>query len=464
MRNPPGTVRVLHVDDEPEFSDMAATFLEREDDRFDVDTRANASEGLDYLAEHDVDCVISDHDMQGQNGIEFLETVREDHPDLPFILYTGKGSEEVASEAISAGVTDYLQKESGTNHYTVLANRVANAVNQSRAEQELERTREYFRTILNGASDYVLVLDEDGRIDYVSPAIERVLGYRPDTLDGADAFDGIHPADVDDASKMFSRLLENPDREPTFEYRVQHADGSWRWLEVRARNLLDDPVVSGVVVNVRDVTDRKQSEHKLEKTVDNLPGYVYRARYEPGWHLEFVKGSSEPITGYTTGELEKEMTRSDRLLHPADKSDVKEAAGSGLESDGEFDLTYRIETKDGDARWVRDQAQLVTDPMTGDELVDGFVTDVTEQKEREQTLAEIKDRYQAFVEGSIDIITVLNTDGIIEHQSPAIETVLGYDQAELVGERVFEYVHPDDRDRILTTFTEAHKQPCRSRE
>lgn len=101
------TVRILHVDDEPDLADLAATFLEREDTRFSVDTAVNVTEGLAYLAENEVDCIISDYDMPGQNGIEFLETVRETHPDLPFILYTGKGSEEIASEAISAGVTDY---------------------------------------------------------------------------------------------------------------------------------------------------------------------------------------------------------------------------------------------------------------------------------------------------------------------------------------------------------------------
>lgn len=104
-------IQVLHVDDEPEFSDLATTFLEREDDRFETETATSASEGLDRLSEDGYDCIISDHDMPGKNGIEFLEAVREDHPDLPFILYTGKGSEEVASEAISSPSRDQAVSE-----------------------------------------------------------------------------------------------------------------------------------------------------------------------------------------------------------------------------------------------------------------------------------------------------------------------------------------------------------------
>ncbi|MFT4882667.1 MAG: PAS domain S-box-containing protein [Natronomonas sp.] len=138
------SIRVLHVDDEPDFADTSATFVEREDDRFDIQTATSASEGLDFLASDDFDCVVSDYDMPGQNGIEFLEAVRADYPDLPFILFTGKGSEDVASDAISAGVTDYLQKGSGTEQYELLANRVLNAVEQHRSQQraaKLDRIR-----------------------------------------------------------------------------------------------------------------------------------------------------------------------------------------------------------------------------------------------------------------------------------------------------------------------------------
>ena len=109
-----GSIRVLHVDDDADFAALAATLVERRADRFDVETAPGASEALDRLTAADFDCVVSDYDMPERNGIEFLEAVRETHPEVPFILFTGKGSEEVASVAISAGVTDYLQKETGT--------------------------------------------------------------------------------------------------------------------------------------------------------------------------------------------------------------------------------------------------------------------------------------------------------------------------------------------------------------
>ena len=112
-------IQILHVDDNANFGDLTATYLEKEDDRFSVETATSAGEGIDIISHRPPDCVISDYDMPEMNGITFLDAVRQEFPDLPFILFTGKGSEKVASDAISADVTDYLQKESGTEQYTI---------------------------------------------------------------------------------------------------------------------------------------------------------------------------------------------------------------------------------------------------------------------------------------------------------------------------------------------------------
>ncbi|WP_353633456.1 ATP-binding protein [Halobacterium sp. NMX12-1] len=174
------SVRVLHVDDEPGFAEMAGEFLEREDDRIEVVTAADASDGCAILAEDDVDCVVSDFDMPEKNGIEFLEAVREEYPDLPFILFTGKGSEEVASDAISAGATDYLQKEAGTEQYTILANRVLNYVDTARANAHRQRQLD----AIEAAKEGISILDADGEFMYVNEAYADLYGYEADDLVG----------------------------------------------------------------------------------------------------------------------------------------------------------------------------------------------------------------------------------------------------------------------------------------
>src|SRR6056297_1474157 len=106
-------VSVLLADNEPSFTDLAAEMLARTDSSLEVTTVTTTAEALATVEDGGVECVVSDYDMPGMTGLELLEAVRERDENLPFVLFTGKGSEEIASEAIAAGVTGYLHKKSG---------------------------------------------------------------------------------------------------------------------------------------------------------------------------------------------------------------------------------------------------------------------------------------------------------------------------------------------------------------
>ena len=142
-----GGMSVLVVDDDPAAADLAATQLERLRDAIDVAVETGVDDALARFEADPAafDCIVSDYNMPRMDGLELLTTVREISADVPFVLFTGKGSEEIASEAVSAGVTDYLQKGTGTERYELLANRVVNAVEAHRAEEradELARINE----------------------------------------------------------------------------------------------------------------------------------------------------------------------------------------------------------------------------------------------------------------------------------------------------------------------------------
>lgn len=134
------SISVLCVDDEPGLADLAATFLERSDDDLTTSTAESAQEGLDYLDENHVDCIVSDHDMPGMDGLEFLKVVRETYPEISFILFTGHGSEEIASDAISAGVSDYIQKQKGNEQYVVLGQRIHEVVGKYHSPNQKPET------------------------------------------------------------------------------------------------------------------------------------------------------------------------------------------------------------------------------------------------------------------------------------------------------------------------------------
>lgn len=272
---------------------MSAKHLERIDSDIEIVTETNASAGLELLASDSFDCVVSDYNMQEMNGIEFLREVREFDPTLPFILFTGRGSEQIASEAISAGVTDYLQKETGIDQYRVLANRITNTVEQYRAVKEVEATRAFYHRILERSWDFVIIVDENGLIDYVSPAVERVMGYEPKELIGTNALDFPHPDDKETAMTALSGVLTDPDSEVTVEYRIQDADGEWRWIQVRGGNLLEDQLIEGVMVNVRDVTRRIEHEENLERQTERLQDLTRFLSHDMKNQLAIIDGHLE---------------------------------------------------------------------------------------------------------------------------------------------------------------------------
>jgi len=149
------SIGLLHVDDDSRFRDMTAKFLRQETDQFEIIEAGTVAEAKEQLHESavEIDCIVSDYSLLNLTGVDLLETVREEYPDLPFILFTGKGSEAVARDALRAGATDYLQKQSGTEQYDLLANRIQNAVEQSRTEQRaanLERIRALIRDVNQG--------------------------------------------------------------------------------------------------------------------------------------------------------------------------------------------------------------------------------------------------------------------------------------------------------------------------
>ncbi|QCC51792.1 PAS domain S-box protein [Halapricum salinum] len=260
-----GTVRILHVDDNRDFAALTATYLERESEAFTILSEHSAGAGLDRLRTADVDCIVSDYQMPGENGLEFFEGIPDQYAHLPFILFTGQGSEEVASDAFSLGVTDYLQKEVGGDQYTVLANRIEQAVANAQFQRRVELTRERFKTLVEESSDAILVVGPTGKIRYATPATEHVLGRTPDELLGTDGFDPVHDEDVGVVAQELTKLIEDPTYRARVEFRYDHGADEWIWVEVRGRNLLDSDAIDGIVVYVRDIDDRRGRERELQR-------------------------------------------------------------------------------------------------------------------------------------------------------------------------------------------------------
>jgi diguanylate cyclase (GGDEF)-like protein/PAS domain S-box-containing protein len=151
----------------------------------------------------------------------------------------------------------------------------------ARQNRRLQRSQERFRSLVQNSADVNVVLRIDGSIAYESPAVERVLGYRADDRVGQSIFDKIHADDRQWAVQLLADVIRTPGAQLSGELRARHADGSWRFLEVVLKNLVDDPAVEGVVVNYRDITTRKTLENELKRQAfhDSLTGLANRALF-----------------------------------------------------------------------------------------------------------------------------------------------------------------------------------------
>jgi diguanylate cyclase (GGDEF)-like protein/PAS domain S-box-containing protein len=158
---------------------------------------------------------------------------------------------------------------------------IRDVTERKEVEKVIKESEERFRSLVQYASDIITILEADGTVRYISPVVEGVMGYKPKEQIGTNAFGSVHPDDRERALSIFAEILKKPGLHPPLEFWVPHKDGSWRYLEHVVNNLLDDPAVRGVVVNSRDVTERKALEEQLRHQAfhDPLSGLPNRALF-----------------------------------------------------------------------------------------------------------------------------------------------------------------------------------------
>jgi len=152
---------------------------------------------------------------------------------------------------------------------------------RKKSEALLTESELKFRSLVQNASDVIVVLERDASIAYVSPAVHPVMGFTPEELQGVSALEHVHPDDVHSVTARLKELVMSPGASTSMELRVRHSDGSWRWVEALGSNLLEASGIEGIVVNYRDVTDRKALEEELTRQAfhDSLTGLSNRALF-----------------------------------------------------------------------------------------------------------------------------------------------------------------------------------------
>ncbi|MES3517014.1 MAG: response regulator, partial [Natronomonas sp.] len=381
-------ISVLCVDDEPGMADLIETYLERNDERLAVTTASSAADGLSFLDEQDFDCIVSDYDMADMDGLLFLEAVRAEWPDLPFILFTGRGSEEIASEAISAGVTDYMQKGPGTDQYEVLARRVTNAVSRYRLQKQAAAKQEHAETILRASPNAIFVSVDDACV-YSNPAAIDFLAL-------SEAGDAVGES-VSTLLGVDSERFPSPPTDDPFERERLSLPARNRSVEVTTREITWDDTAATIYI-LRDITEQLEYETRLkhqqsilDSTFEASPSGVIITDEDRNiitYNQQFVDlwGIPESILETGDGRLAVEAVL-DRLEDP--DSFVKNLDRQHNDPSSETQQN-RIELTDGT---VLDQyaAPVVSDDGTRYGYV-RFYRDITELTQLQQAQKDVFDR------------------------------------------------------------------------
>ena len=261
---------------------------------------------------------------------------------------------------------------------------VSNLTQRKRNEEELRRSERQFRLMIENATDLITLLDDAGTIRYESPAVRRVLGHDPQELVGRCVFELVHPGDVSRVREAFARIVDTPGVPLSVELRFLHGDGGYLHLEATGASFLDDPAVGSVVVNSRDVSDRRRAEAALRKSEEQFRQFVeaasdiiYRADMEG--RFTYANPVAARILGYSQDEIlgrrHVELVRPD-WQERVGEFYVRQAQERVPNTYYEFPAV----TRDGREVWIGQNVQLVTE---GDRLAgwQAVARDITGRRE-----------------------------------------------------------------------------------
>ncbi len=234
-----------------------------------ANTLAAALQRLDSMT---FDVVLLDLSLPDADGLDTLVRTHERAPSVPIVVLTGLNDEDLATRAVREGAQDYLVKGQVDGQLLVRAMRYA--TERKRAIEALQRSEEYYRSLIENALDIIVVLGSEGNILYGSPSFERVLGYPAGALTRSNVFELVHPDDRAKVRAIMKIGNKNPGATKSFECRLCHRNGTWRVMETIGKHFEGETTVNGYVLNSRDITERKRGEEALRQAKETLQAVI----------------------------------------------------------------------------------------------------------------------------------------------------------------------------------------------
>ncbi len=448
-------IRVLYVDDEPDLLTIGKLFLEESGD-FTITTAPNAAEALRLLEQEKFDAIVSDYQMPEMDGIQFLVEVRTRFGPTPFILFTGRGREEVVIQAINSGADFYLQKggEPGAQ-FAELSHKIKQAGSRNKAEDLLRKSEEKYRQLIEHSNEAILVA-QDGMLKLVNYRLIELLGYSEQELLSIQFPVFIHPDDRAMVVERYQKRLTCEEFPSRYSCRLNTKDGNILWVEISAI-VIDWDGHPATLNFLTDITERKRAEVALLESRDRSDGILASLDeaiflVDPSTRLiSMCNNATTRIFGYSNEEL---VGRETNFLHidQAHFEQFGRDAITAYEDPGYFATEFEMRRKDGSMFPSEHFVRPIRDPDGRIKYVVNVVRDITERKRAEEKLLEAKARTTTVLEGIADTFYSLDDAWRFTTVNPAAEKApFGRPASEMLGKVIWE-LYPG----LVGTFIQQH--------
>ena len=431
--NNPTIIHVLHVDDDPSIQEITKLLLMDLKSNFDIDKAGCVDEALKKLSTGQYDAVISDYEMPQKNGLDFLKELRGQNNQIPFILLTGKGREDVAVKALNLGADRYINKNgSPETVYCELADAVTKAVEHKKSLENLRESGQRYRELANSLPNIVFEADLNGQVLFTNKMGIETSGYSHDDFEkGLNIMQFLAPEDRERATKNIELLLSGGNSFP-IEYLFMRKNGTtFPVLVTTALNFCQNKVTGlrGLVV---DITERKQAEQGLKESEEK-----YRKLFEESMDAIFLADietgiivDCNPAATKLVGRQKTELVgQHQSIITPKEQMDAEFARVFKQHlKDPTSTLETQIIRKTGEIRDVAVRDTIVE--LKEKRLMQGTLSDITERKKTEKSLKESEEKFRNLSEQSPNMIFI-NSHGKVSYANKKCEEILHYKREEL---------------------------------
>lgn len=465
-------VRVLFIDDEQDLTEIAQLFLE-ESGVISVTIERSPKKALGLLRTARFDAIVSDYQMPGMTGIELLKEVRS-RGNTPFILFTGRGREEIVIEALNLGADFYLQKGGEPNSlFRELEHKILRAVERRRALDALIDSEHRFFDIINFLPDATFAVDRDRNVIAWNRAIEEMTGIPARDILGKGNATYSRALYPEVRPLLIDLILESPASIRKYDYAIIERSGDVLIAETTSTQLRGKPgtflgkasllydksgQVAGAIESIRDITEARRTEQRLRINEEQLrcsrqAGHI--ASWEYDIETGTYQGSEEcrRIYGYPEGVDGTTLDGIAACLPAQEK--IRESLKDLIEKGVPYTQEYILESPGGEPpRILNSVADLIRDKNGRPVKVVGIVRDITEWKHAQEALRDSEEKFRALVEYALDGLMIVDYAGTILFGNQAAGRIIGAeDYRDRLGScNVLEFVAPESRELAIRDF------------